>query len=131
LYRGLYATVIFRCFFFFWWSSYNVITRLLTDSTSLSAPAINFWAGGLSAQVFWLFAYPSDIVKQRIMTDPLGGALGDGERRFKRWTEAARAVGRENGWRGYWRGFGPCFMRAFPANGMALVAFEGVMRALE
>jgi hypothetical protein len=39
-------------------------------------------------------------------------------------------VGRENGWRGYWRGFVPCFLRAFPANAMALVAFEGVMRML-
>ncbi|KAL3960967.1 hypothetical protein ACCO45_006084 [Purpureocillium lilacinum] len=37
---------------------------------------------GLSAQVFWLTSYPSDLVKQRIMTDPLGGGLGDGARRF-------------------------------------------------
>lgn len=91
---------------------------------------VNFWAGGLSAQIFWMTSYPSDVVKQRIMTDPLGGSLGDGERKFHRWIEAARAVGRENGWRGYWRGFVPCFLRAFPANAMALVAFEGVMRAL-
>lgn len=64
------------------------------------------------------------------MTDPLGGALGDGTPRFKHWREAAVAVGRENGFRGYWRGFLPCFLRAFPANAMALVAFEGVMRWL-
>ncbi|EEP75402.1 conserved hypothetical protein [Uncinocarpus reesii 1704] len=96
----------------------------------LSAPAINFWAGGLSAQVFWITSYPSDVVKQRIMTDPLGGGLNDGERKFHRWRDAAIAVGRENGWRGYWRGFLPCFLRAFPANAMALVAFEAVMRWL-
>jgi len=75
-------------------------------------------------------SYPSDVVKQRIMTDPLGGGLGDGKRRFSGWKEAAREVYRENGLRGYWRGFVPCFLRAFPANAMALVAFEGVMRAL-
>jgi solute carrier family 25 carnitine/acylcarnitine transporter 20/29 len=56
--------------------------------------------------------------------------LNDGVRRFPRWKDAAKAVHRENGWRGYWRGFLPCFLRAFPANAMALVAFEGVMRAL-
>ncbi len=44
--------------------------------------------------------------------------------------DAAKAVYRESGWRGYWMGFVPCFLRAFPANAMALVAFEGVMRAL-
>jgi solute carrier family 25 carnitine/acylcarnitine transporter 20/29 len=131
IYRGLCATLIFRSFFFFWWSTYDIFSRAMRTYTNMSAPAINFWAGGLSAQVFWLTSYPSDVVKQRIMTDPLGGALGDGERKFRSWREAAVAVRRESGLRGYWRGFLPCFLRAFPANAMALVAFEGVMRWLK
>lgn len=131
VYRGLCATLLFRSFFFFWWGSYDIFSRLLHARTELSTPAINFWAGGFSAQVFWLMSYPSDVVKQRIMTDPLGGKLGDGERRFGSWWEAARAVYKEgNGWKGYWRGFLPCFLRAFPANACALLVFEGVMRAL-
>ncbi|TKX23689.1 hypothetical protein C1H76_4205 [Elsinoe australis] len=125
LYHGLGATLIFRTFFCFWWGSYDVFNRFFKDKTSLSAPAINFWAGGLSAQIFWLTSYPSDVIKQRIMTDELGAG-----RKFNNWREAAVAVGRENGFRGYWRGFVPCFLRAFPANAMALVAFEGVMRML-
>jgi solute carrier family 25 carnitine/acylcarnitine transporter 20/29 len=130
LWHGLSATLLFRSFFFFWWGSYDVFSRLLKEKTALSTPSINFWAGGLSAQVFWLTSYPSDVVKQRIMTDPLGGALNDGTPRFRRWRDAAQTVYRERGWRGYWRGFVPCFLRAFPANAVALVAFEGVMRAL-
>ncbi|PKS07674.1 hypothetical protein jhhlp_006281 [Lomentospora prolificans] len=130
IYRGLGATLLFRAFFFCWWGSYDIFTRAFQNHTNLSAPAINFWAGGLSAQVFWITSYPSDVVKQRIMTDPLGGALNDGTRRFPRWIDAARAVYREGGAMGYWRGFLPCFLRAFPANAMALVAFEGVMRLL-
>lgn len=130
LYHGLFATLIFRSFFFFWWGSYDIFTRLLHTSTNLSTPAINFWAGGLSAQVFWLTSYPSDVVKQRIMTDPLGGSLNDGERRFAGWKDAAREIWRKDGARGFWRGFLPCFLRAFPANAMALLAFEGVMRGL-
>jgi solute carrier family 25 carnitine/acylcarnitine transporter 20/29 len=130
LYHGLSATLLFRSFFFFWWGSYDIFTRLLSDRTQLSTPGVNFWAGGLSAQVFWMFSYPSDVVKQRIMTDPLGKGLNDGERRFPNWKTAARAVYAENGWKGYWRGFVPCFLRAFPANAVALVAFEGVMRGL-
>ena len=130
LFHGLSATLVFRGFFFFWWSSYDVLSRAMRERTSMSTPAINFWAGGLSAQVFWLTSYPGDLVKQRIMTDPLGGGLGDGERRFRRWRDAARAVYRESGWRGYWRGFVPCFLRAFPANAMALLVWEGVMRGL-
>ncbi|KAF2452947.1 mitochondrial carrier domain-containing protein [Lineolata rhizophorae] len=127
LFHGLSATLIFRTFFFFWWSTYDLFTQALTSRTSLSTPAVNFWAGGLSAQVFWITSYPSDVVKQRIMTDPLEPE----RRRFPHWKNAAKTVWRESGWRGYWRGFMPCFLRAFPANAMALVAFEGVMRALE
>ncbi|KAF2429247.1 mitochondrial carrier protein [Tothia fuscella] len=135
LYHGLSATLLFRTFFFFWWSTYDIFTNVLTENTNLSTPAVNFWAGGLSAQMFWITSYPSDVIKQRIMTDPLGPSkevqsFNDGVRRFPRWRDAAQAVWRENGWRGYWRGFLPCFLRAFPANACALVAFEGVLRAL-
>lgn len=117
--------MLFRTFFCFWWGSYEILTQYFRKNTDLSAPAINFWAGGLSAQIFWITSYPSDVVKQRIMTDPLGPG-----RKFPRWRDAAKAVWRESGWRGYWRGFTPCFLRAFPANAMALVAFESVMRSL-
>lgn len=130
VFHGLKATLIFRTFFFFWWGSYDIITKFMQRNTSLSTPAINFWAGGLSAQVYWLTSYPSDLVKQRIMTDPLGGGLGDGERRFRTWRQACAAVYRESGLRGYWRGFLPSFLRAFPANAMALLVFEGIMRGL-
>lgn len=49
--------------------------------------------------MFWMTSYPSDVVKQRIMTD----SLEKGERKFGGWNAAARAVFREAGWRGYWR----------------------------
>ncbi|KAK8189027.1 mitochondrial carrier domain-containing protein [Phyllosticta capitalensis] len=125
LFHGLSATLLFRTWFFCWWTSYDLFSRYFSANTSLSPAAINFWAGGLSAQVFWLTSYPCDVVKQRIMTDPLGEG-----RKYPRWKDAAKAVWKDNGWRGYWRGFVPCFLRAFPANAMALVAFEGVMRML-
>jgi len=132
VYHGLGATLLFRSSFFFWWGTYDLFSRALRARTKLGDAAINFWAGGLSAQVFWVVSYPSDVVKQRIMTDPLGGALADGSPRFRSWGQAARAVYREGGgWRGYWRGFVPCFLRAFPANAMALVAFEAALRVID
>ena len=130
LWHGLSATLIFRSFFFFWWGSYDLFSRWLRQNTKLSTPAINFWAGGMSAQVFWLTTYPTDVVKQRIMTDPLGGGLNDGVRKFPRWKDAVKTVYQEGGYRAFWRGSVPCFLRAFPANAAALVVFEGVMRSL-
>lgn len=130
LYHGLSASMLFRSFFFFWWASYDMITKKLQKDTRLSSPAVNFWAGGLSAQCFWLTAYPFDVLKQRIMTDSMGGSLGDGQPKYSNLRHAAGALYREGGLRAYWRGFVPCFLRAFPANGVALVAYEAYMRSV-
>jgi len=84
VYTGLFSTIIFRSMFFVWWSTYELYTRLFQTHTSLSLSTINFWAGGLSAQTFWLTSFPFDVVKQRIMTD----ALDVEKRRYKGWREA-------------------------------------------
>jgi solute carrier family 25 carnitine/acylcarnitine transporter 20/29 len=59
------------------------------------------------------------------MTDNLGK-----DKVYKHWGDAVKAVWKDSGWKGYWRGFVPCFLRAFPANATALFVFESVMRAL-
>ncbi|KAF2740261.1 mitochondrial carnitine/acylcarnitine carrier protein [Polyplosphaeria fusca] len=125
VFHGLTATLVFRSFFCFWWGTYPIYTDLFKTHTNFSTPAVQFWAGGISAMMFWITSYPSDVIKQRVMTDPLGP-----QRRFPRWRDAAKAIWKENGWRGYWRGFLPCFLRAFPANAAAVAVWEAVMRQL-
>ncbi|ODQ66593.1 mitochondrial carrier [Nadsonia fulvescens var. elongata DSM 6958] len=122
LYKGLFSTMIFRSNFVFWWGSYEVFTQAFKKHTQLSNPAINFWAGGLSASVFWITAYPSDVVKQYIMTDSVTSP------KYQSWWSACKAVYQTKGWGGYWRGFTPSFIRSFPANAAALAAFEAVLR---
>jgi len=97
LYHGLSATLLFRTFFFFWWSTYDIFTRQFKEHTKMSTPAVNFWAGGLSAQIFWITSYPSDVIKQRIMTD----SLVKGERKYWKWRDAAKQVYKDAGWKGY------------------------------
>lgn len=123
IYRGLFATLVFRSFFAVFWASYDVLNRGMQASTSLSLPLVNFVAAGLAAQAYYLTGYPTDIIKQRVMTEPLSRGRGS------RWRDVAKAIYRESGWRGYWRGFLPCFLRAFPANAMSIMTFEAVMRA--
>ncbi len=44
--------------------------------------------------------------------------------------DVARVIYREAGVRGFFRGFVPCILRAFPANASCFVAFEMAMRWL-
>lgn len=109
-----------------------MFSRALREKTQLSEGMVNFWAGGLSAQVFWMTCYPVDVVKQRIMVDSLE------KPRYGRWRDAAGEVWRmgvekrgvRGGVGGFYRGFVPSILRAFPANAAALVAFEWAMRGL-
>lgn len=123
LYKGLCATMIFRTNFLFWWGSYDIFTKYFERNTEMSTAAINFWAGGLSASVFWVTAYPVDVVKQQIMTDSVTNP------KYSSWWQACKSVYlTKGGWKGYFRGFTPSFLRSFPTNASALAAFELVMR---
>lgn len=122
LYKGLLATMIFRTNFLFWWGSYDIFNDYFEKNTSMNKVVANFWAGGLSATVFWITAYPVDVVKQRIMTDDMMNP------KYKNWLDAFKNVYQTYGWKGYFRGFGPSILRSFPANASALAAFELVMR---
>ncbi|TVY15221.1 Mitochondrial substrate carrier family protein L, partial [Lachnellula arida] len=46
IYHGLSATLFFRSFFFFWWGSYDVFTRLLAEKTELSSRRLISGLGG-------------------------------------------------------------------------------------
>ncbi|ODV59722.1 mitochondrial carrier [Ascoidea rubescens DSM 1968] len=124
LYSGLFSTMVFRTNFLFWWGSYEIFTTQLRQHTHLSDVAVNFWSGGLSATVFWVFAYPADVVKQVVMTDSPTSP------RHATWAAAVAHVYRTRGWRGFFRGFVPSILRSFPANAAALAAFEFVNTAL-
>lgn len=123
LYRGLPATMFFRTNFLFWWGSYDIFTKAFEKHIpSMPAPMVNFWAGGLGATIFWITAYPSDIVKQQIMTSDLSTR--------KSWWYYAKQIYNRSGWRGFFRGFGPSIVRSFPCNAAALASFEAVMRLM-
>ncbi|KAF9439298.1 hypothetical protein BGZ76_006027 [Entomortierella beljakovae] len=123
--KGLVATLWFRSSFFMWWGSYEIYSSELRKRTNMSEAAINFWAGGMGAQTFWFFAFPCDVVKNKIMTQPdvKNPPLPTLISGFK-------YVYQTGGLRGFYKGFLPCFLRAFPTNACALTSFELMMRWL-
>ncbi|KAI7895912.1 uncharacterized protein EV154DRAFT_412426 [Mucor mucedo] len=114
LWQGLLPTMLFRSWFFLFWSSYEVFTREL-KKTKLSDGTVTFIAGGLSATVFWMGAFPADTVKNRYMTQP-----DVSPKKFPTPTSIARHIYHTEGFKGFYRGFLPSFLRAFPTNASAV-----------
>ncbi|KAF9352704.1 hypothetical protein BGX34_012015 [Mortierella sp. NVP85] len=125
LWKGLWATIWFRSWFFMWWSSYEFYADQMRLRTNMSESAINFWAGGLGANTFWLFSFPCDVVKNKIMTQP-----DVKNPPFPTIVSCFKHVYRTDGLKGFYRGFVPCLLRAFPTNACALTSFDLTMRWL-
>ncbi|ORY80899.1 mitochondrial carrier protein [Protomyces lactucae-debilis] len=125
LYNGLVATMAQRSWFSVFWGSYAVAQQQLDRAkytANWSNGAKSFWAGGMAASIYWVFAFPADVIKQRIMTDHLT------QPRYAGWRDCARQVWQEAGLRGLYRGFLPAALRSFPTNASAVFVFDTTMR---
>ncbi|KAG1506498.1 hypothetical protein G6F53_009649 [Rhizopus delemar] len=114
LWQGLLPTMLFRSWFFVFWGSYEVFTKELSK-LNMTDGTVTFVAGGLSATAFWAGAFPSDVVKNRYMTQP-----DVSPKKFPTPTSVARFVYKTEGLAGFYRGFLPSFLRAFPTNASAV-----------
>ncbi|PKI85201.1 hypothetical protein MVES1_001093 [Malassezia vespertilionis] len=104
-----------------------------------SPASVTFLSGGLAAEVYWVTAYPADVVKNRMMADALANPrYGSGFRGTFRaakelWAPADQnpkekgVLGLALRTRRIYTGFLTCALRAFPTNASALLAFETVM----
>ena len=92
------------------------------DSFEVPVGTANFLAGGFCSFFYWTFAMPADNVKSRVQGASLQVPVGV--------SEAARTIYREAGFRGFYRGFGVCMLRAFPTNAAAFFVYEALMRLL-
>lgn len=90
---------------------------------SLSALEV-ICAGGLAGMVGWSGVQPFDTAMVRMQTGQ--GAGGD----CGSFSQTCRAIYRAGGWRGFFPGWIPAMLRAFPANAALFVGFEGSRRML-
>ncbi|RHZ77415.1 hypothetical protein Glove_180g82 [Diversispora epigaea] len=125
LWIGLTGTLAFRSFFFVYWGAYEVISRIFRN-TNMNEASINFLAGGLSANAFWLFSMPADTVKNRYMTQP-----DVNPKKFPTLRSVAFYINKTEGSRGFYKGLVPCLLRSFPTNASAIMVFEYTMRFLK
>lgn len=70
-----------------------------------------------------MMSYPYPQPYPTAATNPLGAKTPS-------FLSIARHIHSREGFRGFYRGLGPCLLRAFPANACALFVYEGVLRGL-
>ncbi|KAJ8083917.1 hypothetical protein PM082_002684 [Marasmius tenuissimus] len=137
LWSGFQGSVAFRANFFWMFASFEVLMRgfsqLKGTSWEISTGTANFLAGGLGSYVFWFMGIPADNVKNRMMAYPYPErypAPPSGRLRVPSFFSVARGIWIRDGAQGFFRGLGPCVLRAFPVNACAMFVYEGLLRVL-
>ena len=126
LWQGVWATMAFRSQMAIYFSGMEWWRRWLTAKQwGWSETAITFVSGGMGANCLWCVAFPSDLIKNKMMSQ-----RDVQPRRWPTLRSCARDLWRTEGWRGFYRGFLPCILRSFPTNGAAFVAAEFVFNNL-
>ncbi|PFH50803.1 hypothetical protein AMATHDRAFT_144159 [Amanita thiersii Skay4041] len=136
LWSGFTGSLAFRSNFFWMFLSFEALMRSFSrlQGTPFEA-STNFLSGGLGSFTFWGMAIPADNIKNRMMSFPY-------PRPYPPSRSAASLITRPSflqvvsriyavdGPAGFFRGLGPCLLRAFPVNACALFVYEGLMTIL-
>lgn len=83
----------------------------------LVSPLSSRHAGRIAA---WIPCYPQDVIKSRMQSSAVHRSV----------LACARSILAEHGLRGFFKGFGPTIVRAFPANAATFFAYELVSEQL-
>lgn len=77
-------------------------------------------SGGCAGIAAWLPCYPQDVIKSVIQSSPTKLSL----------LQAIKHIHNSSGYRGFFKGFTPTMVRAFPANAATFLGYEFVTRSL-
>ena len=88
--------------------------------------------GGLAGMATYLSHYPLDLVANRMMANVVllqqqTTTSTTTTKALPGMRETFRTIYHHQGWTGYFRGLGPCLLRAFPANAAIFVSYEFCM----
>ena len=123
LFRGWSATALARMSNWAYFGGNAAMTEALATQheTGWAKTRTSLLAGGTAGLCYWAVAFPWDTLKARMMlAHPPYPSL----------RAAALDVYQGSGMGGFWRGFVPCALRAFPANAAAFGGFSLAMDAL-
>lgn len=138
--RGLYTgalplflgtTVGYACRF----ATYDRAVGWMEREGGAGRVAATIVGGGIAGMVTWASHYPLDLVTARMEADVVlsreGGRIGRGKGRCRMgMLDHFGDIYRTQGLRGYFRGIGPCLLRAFPVNAAIFLTYEFCMERI-
>ncbi|OMJ67385.1 hypothetical protein SteCoe_35463 [Stentor coeruleus] len=83
-----------------------------------------FCTGGFSGYFYWAPWYPIDAIKSKLQADSFTNP------RFNGFIDCAKKTLASEGLAGFYKGFWPCMLRAFPVNATTFLAYELTMRVI-
>lgn len=132
IYRGLGPTLL-GCFPFagITFAMYETVRPILpkkNDGSGMPTTGSAIMSGALATATSQLAVFPIDTCRRRMQVagfDPRSSATAIG---FKAtWKE----IGREMGWKGYFRGVFPNLLKVLPSSAISLLAYEHVRSSVE
>ncbi|KAI9297653.1 mitochondrial carrier [Neoconidiobolus thromboides FSU 785] len=123
LWKGFFSTLLFRSYFALFWPTYQFTSDKLKNEHTDFKVLIPFISGGVAATTFWCFAFPADVVKNRMMSQNINTT----KPLYPTVLSCFKYVYNTQGLKGFYRGFLPALLRSFPTNGAALMAYELVL----
>jgi len=138
LYKALIPTGFQRNSLWAYFGGYEIANRYLKKEDGTMTVGRSFIAGGVAGTCFWFTNFPFDVIRSRIMTQPdiisETAAKESGKpvtgQKYTGMIDCAKKIYAVEGWKGFWKGFTPCLLRTFPANGATFVAYEFVMKII-
>jgi solute carrier family 25 carnitine/acylcarnitine transporter 20/29 len=111
--------------------TYELLVKNACKSTGKSVHELPIWQimsfGAAAGYAMWITTFPLDVIKSKLQTDAMeAGPM----KKYSGTLDCVRKTYAASGWRGFWKGFAPCMLRAGPVNAATFVAYEFAMSKL-
>ena len=124
-----------------WFGSKETVTKLMREWNERSAAsetererirsgddALPLWqqavAGASAGMMYNFLFFPADTVKSRMQTTPIGMAAAD----QMTFAGETRALWKQAGWRGFYRGCGITVLRSVPSSAFIFIVYDGLKK---
>lgn len=113
-----------------WFLAYeSTVQQIIQYRNYTSRNDLKTWellgSGALAGNLLWLSAYPIDVIKSNVQSDSFKHLKFNGSS-----IKAIHYIFHHYGFRGFWKGLGPCLVRATPCSAGTFASVELALRVL-